>query len=192
MRSEWLIWDGDQAIDAVTCASIIAAAMAIPAQTATVGGESKVNEAVRCSTVRWLTRGGQFDPLFTLLEERVRQANRKAFGLDLSYLPDLQFTTYEAGGEHYDWHVDCFWPLAAKGARQTMTDRKLSIVIQLSDPDEYEGGDFELRAGGLNAVAMRRRGTMLAFPSILEHRVKPVTAGARHSIVAWYEGPFWR
>ena len=76
--------------------------------------------------------------------------------------------------------------------------RKLSMVIQLTDPTEYEGGSLELdtkQIGGKdkqpNADNLKQLGTTIIFPSFLRHRVTPVTEGKRYSLVCWYEGsPF--
>ena len=67
------------------------------------------------------------------------------------------------------------------------------MVVQLTDPSEYEGGNLELQwhepPGFEN---LRKRGTIIVFPSFLKHRVTPVTRGIRHSMVSWMEGPKWR
>ena len=68
---------------------------------------------------------------------------------------------------------------------------KLSLTLQLSDGSEYEGGNFELNDGtgqGLPYDALRKKGSVLIFPSFLMHRVTPVTSGVRKTIVAWFEG----
>ena len=62
--------------------------------------------------------------------------------------------------------------------------------MQLSNGDDYEGGELEF----LNVdtpVLHRSIGSITIFPSYLPHRVKPVTEGVRHSLVAWIHGqPF--
>jgi len=68
-------------------------------------------------------------------------------------------------------------------------------VCQLSSPEEYEGGEFEMQPLHLNAPAqehLRTQGTVLVFPSFVVHKVNPITKGTRHSLVAWMEGPKWR
>jgi PKHD-type hydroxylase len=72
--------------------------------------------------------------------------------------------------------------------------RKLSISVQLSAPDEYEGGDFEFMDVGQppKPINIRTQGTAIIFPSITYHKVTPVTKGKRYSLVGWYEGPEWR
>ena len=41
-------------------------------------------------------------------------------------------------------------------------------------------------------TAPKERGTVIAFPSYQLHRVTPVTAGIRKSLVAWVLGPDFR
>jgi PKHD-type hydroxylase len=75
-----------------------------------------------------------------------------------------------------------------------MNDRKLSITIQLSDSDDYEGGNFILdrQYQQPDSKDLRTKGTILVFPSPIKHKVTPVTKGIRKSLVAWVEGPKWR
>ncbi len=70
-------------------------------------------------------------------------------------------------------------------------DRKLSVIIQLSDSDEYIGGNFEFDEIKTNVDFQPQR-TVIIFPSYLRHRVSPVTFGTRRSLVTWYYGPKWR
>ena len=74
-----------------------------------------------------------------------------------------------------------------------MLFRSLSIVVQLSDPNDYDGCDLELLNMGEKRPTkmMRDRGTLIAFPSYTLHRVTPATRGVRNSLVAWVTGkPF--
>ena len=68
------------------------------------------------------------------------------------------------------------------------------MTIQLSE--DYEGGEFEVvrcRKGEVEVDTMdKSMGTVILFPSVLEHRVLPVTRGVRYSLVAWFSGPAFR
>ena len=114
-------------------------------------------------------------------------ANRDAFQFDLSDFgesPQVARYTAERMG-HFDWHSDI-------GAGQWAAKRKLTIVVQLSDPTDYEGGTLELRPDSNIAQAPRARGTATIFPSFVLHRVTPVTAGTRWSLTLWSHGPAFR
>ena len=65
------------------------------------------------------------------------------------------------------------------------------MVVQLTDPEEYEGGELELCLGGEPFVVPKEQGTLITFPSYNLHRVRPTIEGTRHSLVGWVTGrPF--
>ena len=77
--------------------------------------------------------------------------------------------------------------------------RKLSVTVNLTDPNDYVGGDleFDLRnnAIGRNIITMdeaRDQGTIVVFPSFVPHQVRPVKKGTRFSLVIWNLGPPWK
>ena len=86
-------------------------------------------------------------------------------------------------GSQPGWHAD---------RHAGYSSRKLSIVVLLSDPAEFAGGQFEFRLGEHPSPVDLRWGTALVFPSWHVHRVSPVTAGRRWSGVMWLDGPPWR
>ena len=145
----------------------------------------------------------------------VCKANRDNFLYDLSHIDgeSMQYTRY-GEGEYYKWHNDAglsifYKPEMIEVAGQTTIDnqdlhrdflnkqtelvRKLSFTLQLSDPDDYEGGNVELiNEANENYIAPRERGTMILFDSRTQHRVNKVTKGTRRSIVGWVLGPRWK
>lgn len=106
---------------------------------------------------------------------------------------EIQYTEYHASEQgHYDWHHDVNWP-EPNVLNGNFMDRKISITVQLSDPSEYEGGDFSFNeVQNPDPISVKKKGTVLCFPSLLQHRVSPVTEGVRKSMVAWFSGPTWR
>ena len=79
---------------------------------------------------------------------------------------------------------------------QTHTDvgpgynfRKITMVINLSDPSDYEGGDVELQGVGVIPRDVLHKGGAIIFPSFLHHQVLPVTSGIRRSLASWISGP---
>jgi PKHD-type hydroxylase len=88
-------------------------------------------------------------------------------------------------GQHYNWHVDNFL-LCGKPV-----DRKVTVVCLLNEPSEFEGGEFQIRLYS-EYTAPLAKGSVIAFPSILEHRVTPVTLGLRTSATMWLTGPRFR
>ena len=123
--------------------------------------------------------------LMNLTDSFTRNANRKTFNLDVSYIPPIQLTQYDVGAS-CGWHIDVHWDT------ELAYDRKLSVVVQLCDPNSYEGGVFEFGGGPVAPKEFATQGSVLVFPSYLSHRVTEVTKGVRYSIVSWAEGPRWR
>lgn len=164
--------------------SIITECDKYPIETGTIGVEGvNVNESFRRSKVRWVDSNSFIS---NILWDYSRSANRNAFGFNIDYLKDIQYTTYTAEDKgKYDWHHDTFW------GNPTRYDRKISIIVQLTDPSEYEGGEFEMDSQyeQPNKEDLKKRGTIIAFPSFIPHRVTELTKGTRKSLVAWVEGP---
>ena len=112
------------------------------------------------------------------------ELNELHFKYDISDVETIQFTTYLGNQKsHYGQHVDHL----TLGSRW----RKLSCVIQLSDPNDYEGGDLVLYLPQ-KFVVPKKRGTFVIFPSFLPHAVFPVSKGVRYSAVSWILGPPYR
>lgn len=107
--------------------------------------------------------------------------------IDIEYPRDIFVNRYSVGG-HYIFHHDIDW-------KKPTTQRKLSVVVQLTDPEEYEGGELEFEEVNHDEKTkqlIRQKGTVIVFPSYMRHRVTPVTKGERKSLVTWIEGPAWR
>lgn len=142
------------------------------------------NLEIRDSFVNFIFPNEVTSWIFERLATTINTINDQFFKFDLySMEQGLQFTRYQAPGEHYEWHVD-------RGMHVGM--RKLSMSLQLSDPDTYEGGDLEIWYGGDPIKACRERGYATYFPSYVMHRVTPVTKGIRYSLVCWVSGPAFR
>lgn len=179
MRQQWQLWQSR--LNPQECNTIITACQSFPAQNAGIFEGSTPVDSVRRSTVRWVNDRS----IDELLMRYAMSANREVFGFDIVHPFEVQFTEYH--GDHegfYDWHHDIHWE------SDRMYDRKLSVVIQLSDPTSYEGGDFQFRS--VESPNFRPQGSILVFPSYLEHKVTPVTSGVRYSLVTWVEGPRWK
>lgn len=137
---------------------------------------------VRDSYVSWMFPNEITGWIFDRMGGIVTSINQQFFGFDLhGFLQGFQFTKYTAPGQHYTWHVD-------RGGHSVGV-RKLSVSLQLSDPNTYKGGDLQFQFGEQEQTADRERGLVALFPSFVLHRVTPVTEGTRYSLVAWVSGP---
>jgi PKHD-type hydroxylase len=113
-------------------------------------------------------------------------ANKENFNYNINLFDSnqIQYTTY-AEGEYYNWHTD-----STKPDPNGIT-RKLSFIMQLSDPSEYEGGDVQILSSANNElfVLPKERGVISVFDSSLKHRVLKIKSGHRKSLVGWISGP---
>ena len=139
----------------------------------------------------------------------IMRANRENFLYDLHCIDgeSMQYTRYSEG-QFYGWHNDAglstqYKPVSVgnhgEGRAQDFLNekleliRKLSFAMQLSDPDDYEGGNVQLLTeDGKSYIAPRQRGCIMLFDSRTQHRVLKVTKGVRNSLVGWTVGPRWK
>jgi len=146
-------------------------------------GQTKDHDT-RKSTIAFLSPDN-LEWFYHKLSHYIVDLNNRFFRFDLwGLFENIQYTQYVAPDGKYDSHID-----KATGAQI----RKLSIVVQLSDSNDYEGGDLEiLISGESKPIKMKReKGTLIVFPSYTLHRVAPITNGVRNSAVAWVTGaPF--
>ena len=176
-RPNWLYWN--KAIDVSKILQI--AEKEITSDATTFDNENPTH--YRRSKIAWLTGN---EEIMQILWPYVTAAADQ-FIVDVEAVSDFQYTEYHGTQKgKYDWHHDINW--GDTGGR----DRKLSVTLQLSDTNEYEGGNFEFAEVENPKSDCRDKGTILIFPSYLQHRVAPVTSGVRKTLVAWFEGPKWR
>ena len=151
----------------------------------TVGIEQTFNDKVRLSKNSWVPVNHW---IHGLIWSYVDNANKINFQYDLEGFDQerIQYTHYSEG-DFYTWHQD------DSIANDTEKPRKLSVVVQLSDPEDYEGGNLELLGVfDQKYVAPRTKGTIIIFDSRTRHRVTKVRSGHRRSLVGWGAGPRWK
>lgn len=152
---------------------------------ATLGGnDQQYDDELRKSSVMFLPDNEEMKWIYEKLKMITIAANNERYWFDLlGFHQELQLTRYSKG-DFFDWHLDF-------GAAE-ISARKLSVTVQLSDPEEYEGGDLEFMINHKTVKAPREKGTVVVFPSFIMHRVTPITKGTRQSIVGWVSGPPYR
>jgi PKHD-type hydroxylase len=155
-----------------------------------LGGQGGANydDEIRRARVGWMGLTKENQHIWNRVTDVVAEVNRRFFHFDLTgcYEP-FQLSLYTASGqEHYTWHTDM-------SMMDNHTPRKLSMSILLSDPSEFEGGDFQIKADSdIEKTLEQRKGRAWFFPSWVLHRVTPVTKGVRRSLVLWVGGPPFR
>jgi PKHD-type hydroxylase len=162
------------------CMAIIAIGNAKLEEATVSGGEAKKD--IRESQIAWLY-GADIEFAFRRVTDAVLNINSQFFNFDLFGMAEgFQFTRYDAPTGHYGMHIDKIL---------NGTVRKLSLTIQLSSPEDYEGGELALQIGKEADLMPKELGKMVVFPSYVLHEVRPVTKGTRYSLVAWITGkPF--
>ena len=155
-----------------------------------IGGKKenipKVDLDIRNTDVSWLEPNEQSQWLYERVKQIVARVNYDKFQFDLYNIQALQYGKYKKDG-HYAWHIDC--------GQNLDVHRKISFIVGLTDPDEYEGGEllFNLSGNPNDPHTLKiKKGDLLAFPSYIPHKVTPVTAGERLTLVTWATGPRFR
>lgn len=155
----------------------------VPYEVATISADKTIENQTRKSHIKWLRydQYPQFDWVYERIQQSIIRANNQYWNFDLYSMPEyIQYTEYGEGGGHYDWHMDL--------GHRNLSIRKISVTMQLSRPDEYEGGDLQFMRSQYPETAPRDFGSLIVFPSYMLHRVTAVTKGTRKSLVLWSGG----
>jgi len=173
--------------------------------------EGNKDNTIRQSKNIWLAPNQIPQELEQKLVGGINMANQEAgWNLHWDWQERHQYTTYEhrpnapVTGDFYTWHLDSSDMPQSEGGRV----RKLSSTLQLSDPEDYEGGGFDyieyqgifdkldiydtrIDIGSFKKsipFSAKAKGTLIVFPSDTYHQVTPVTRGVRKSLVSWFHG----
>lgn len=144
---------------------------------------------IRISNTAWIDLNQDTRWIYDKLSWAIQQLNGQFYRFDLTgFTESFQYTVYHGDNRgHYTWHKD-------SGADPTgqAPNRKLSAVLQLSDAETYIGGELQIMDKSEPSVILKEKGLLAVFPSYSIHRVTPVTAGTRKTLVSWINGPPFR
>lgn len=176
----WQLWEG--ALSPEWCEEVIEKCSSLPLVDGTVFSTNGYGPdlSIRSTKLAFV----EDKQVRNTVDHYAHLANRAVYNFDVNYQPPVQYGEYSEGS-FYDWHHDINWQA------DSMYDRKLSVVIQLSNPDTYSGGEFQFKSIE-TPKNFKTQGSVLVFPSYNEHRVTEVIKGVRRSLVCWLEGPRWR
>ena len=173
-------------------------------------GGGTEDHQIRSSQVKWfdIQTGQMPEHLLKKMYDATNMANSDCrWNHTWEYMENPQYTVYneqpKRKGDFYTWHTD-----AGPFTYNNGMHRKLSMTIQLSDQDEYEGGHFQWlephhqfdRMNGTNpqvnmqdaiktiSFSAKSIGSVVVFPSFVYHQVTPVLKGQRKSLVCWFTG----
>jgi PKHD-type hydroxylase len=157
-------------------------------QRGAVGGNASQEQLnnIRRSNVQWVENSQDTRWVYEKLAHIVSALNAQYYRFDLTgFGEQLQLTNYNGSEQGmYGWHQDY-------GGNKTPS-RKLSLVLQLTDPAQYEGGNLQILTTGEPQNVRKQRGLIAVFPSYQLHQVTPVSSGSRQSLVAWISGPAFK
>lgn len=176
---------------------------------------------IRDSNIAWLDDQWLYDTIYPMLHEANKKAGWN-WNLDYSEaLQFTKYQNDQFYGWHADGNSDSFGaykryiygvtdaPLKPDGTIPAGYSnynkfigkiRKISMTINLCDETEYEGGDLKFDFGMHKTKQdrfhiceeIRPRGSIIVFPSFVQHCVTPVTKGTRYSLVMWTLGEPWK
>lgn len=156
-----------------------------------IGGASAVgtkDSERRSNKVAWVGMKPEVVHIWEALANIVAEVNSRYFHYDLTgFHEPMQLSMYEEQSQdHYTWHID-------GSPSDRRVPRKLSMAMLLSDPSEFEGGEFQVKThNDIEQTLECKKGRAWFFPSYMLHRVTPVTKGIRRSLVLWVGGPEFR
>ena len=170
------------------------------------GGSGEVDKVIRNSKNVWIPTNHWIGGF---LWHYVQRANKENFVYDLTCIDGeaMQYTQY-GEGQFYNWHIDAgiesfYKPQILVSSAQTIAQdqinlngeyvRKLSFSLQLSDPEDYTGGEVQfMDTSGKLFFAPKQKGAIIFFDSRMPHRVRKIKSGFRKSLVGWVVGPRWK
>jgi PKHD-type hydroxylase len=170
----------DSALPSDLCATAIEVASRVGFEPSSVfyGDEPADNPEYRRSETAWLTPE-QLPELYRHTTRMIQTVNDQLYRFSIYGMDQIQIIRYLPG---------CFFVDHTDIAHAHAAHRKISLIVQLSDAHEYEGGDVVL-AGGVRVP--KQRGSGCVFPSWVQHRVDAITSGTRYSLAAWAKGAWF-
>ena len=203
--NEWYVFDADT-IDKKTCNKIkrLASKKWEPSSVDTSKvttdeerktgrkGDYKPDPKTRISDIAWCNDQWLYDIIWPYMQ----RANEEAgWRYHIKAAESSQITRYKKGG-FYSFHTDGNGDHLSTYNYPTNAFmhghvRKLSMSVMLND--NFDGGAFEFASYAKEKCFITpieaTAGSVIVFPSIMEHRVAPITKGIRYSLVTWFVGP---
>jgi len=177
----WSYWE--KAFTPEECQQIIDYANKFEKINAGISNQNELNSKIRQSKIVWISPDKEINWVYRRLTDIIMKLNADYFNFDLfGFIEGFQFTEYNAPSGHYGKHIDIMFNGSV---------RKLSFVLQLSNPKDYKGGELKMHLNDTPDIMKKEQGTLIAFPSYTLHNVDAVTKGTRYSLVGWITGkPF--
>lgn len=167
------------------CEMVISDSKAIGMKRAPVmakDGTRVVSRTRTCSSC-WIPKSPHFQWLYNYVAAVVDEANTAHYQFDITDMQQLQVLRYQPL-QKFKWHFDTI---------ETEGDiRKITMVINLSRPQDYLLGGLQVDGNWHNHQEARNQGSASFFPAWMKHKAKAPLLGERWSLVAWITGPAWK
>ena len=155
--------------------------------------ENGLDQKTRISDISWTNEQWVIDLVWPYMEHANKEVG---WNFDITAVESMQITKYKPGS-FYTWHKDgrsdCLSVYNDPDNKFLYGNvRKLSMTILLNG--NYQGGEFQFAQynkleNKIETPDFKNAGSVIVFPSFMEHQVAPVTKGTRYSLVAWFVGP---
>lgn len=130
----------------------------------------------------------QFDSILMMNKEHIIYTSLNKFWIDfvkktnvkIDFIEYYEVKRYSVG-DYFEPHRDNYFVLDEK------IDRKLNLIVQLSDGRDYTGGNLMLG----ERIVSRNKGSLVLFPAMYIHQVTEITNGERYSLIGHAWGPNW-
>ena len=143
-------------------------------------GTSRKSYARTCSSC-WVPFAEHYKWLYEVVRGVAMDLNDEHYRFEISGIQQLQILRYRPG-QFFLPHFDCF----------DGSDRKLTMVINLSDPSEFLGGGLRVECDLNGKENAKKLGAATIFPAYIRHQALPVFWGSRWVLVAWLTGGQWK
>jgi Rps23 Pro-64 3,4-dihydroxylase Tpa1-like proline 4-hydroxylase len=108
----------------------------------------------------------------------------------LEQVPILELYDFELSYQYVNYNKGDFFKIHHDRIGSSEPDsyvRTFTISINLSDPEEYSGGELKVYKNKKTppVILDKEPGSFLLFSSLFMHEVTPVTEGVRKALVIW-------
>ena len=136
---------------------------------------NQVNNNARKTLIAILESNDNLTWIYKRILLCIKNVNKKyLYNIDYNKNRKIEILKYQPW-DFFSPHADNRW---------TSKNRQITAIVQLSDIWEYSG--WELKFTNWNITPPKKQGSLIMFPSILEHEVTPILQGNRYTLVIWF------
>lgn len=145
-----------------------------------VNEQLSIERKIRSSYTSWININ-ELEKISVKLNTLIDTVNNTHWRFKINYIGESSIISYINTDDNYDWHIDWY-------SNPDSCNRKITVIVQLSGKNEYEGCELEIKNGNGSFFFSKQKGSIVVFPSFLLHRVTKLISGKRHVLVLWYYG----